>query len=138
MLVEPIANNPREFLLLYKEAHKLKFIPPPTIKHKVLNSVFNEINGRELTKKRITEAMQTEKTTEFTIRPADLLANAETPSTINTTDESLDISTPTTHCLGPPLYPLPSFNTPCPQRPDLANPYIVTKNTHAHPLPSAP
>ena len=46
MLVEPIAKNYLEFLLLYKEAHKLKFVPPPAIKHKAIAYVFNEINGQ--------------------------------------------------------------------------------------------
>ena len=140
LLVEPIAKNAREFLLLYKEAHKLKFIPPPTTKHKALNSVLNEINGQELTKKRITEAMQTEKTTEITTRPTSLLANAENPSTITTTDEHPPLPTPRRHSfdtstststpqpLAPTLLPLPSFETPlpspCPLRPNLENPYV--------------
>jgi hypothetical protein len=45
MLVEPISKDHHKFLLLYKEAHKLKFVPLPTIEHKALTDVFNEING---------------------------------------------------------------------------------------------
>jgi hypothetical protein len=46
MLVNPISKDHREFLLLYKEAHTLKFVPRPTIEHKAIASVFNEINDQ--------------------------------------------------------------------------------------------
>ena len=133
LLVDPIANDAREFLLLYKEAHKLNFVPLPTIEHNALKSLFDEINGHELTKKRITEAMQYEKTN-FNMRPTGLSTNAETPSTITTTDEICDISLPTLPTLlqfDPALNPIPDFNTPRPARPDtMANPYITTDKVH--------
>ena len=77
LLVDPISKTPHEFLLLYKEAHKLKFVPPPTIEHKVLADVFNKINGHEMRKKPITEVTQIEKTTENTTKPVYLHADAE-------------------------------------------------------------
>jgi hypothetical protein len=45
-----------------KEAHKLKFVPPPTIEHKVLTDVLKEINGQEMRQTQITEETQIENT----------------------------------------------------------------------------
>jgi hypothetical protein len=45
MLVNPISNDHRESFYS-KEAHKLKFVPRPTIEHKAIASVFNEINDQ--------------------------------------------------------------------------------------------
>jgi len=61
MLVEPIAENFLEYLLLNKEAHKLKFVPPPTIEHKSIAYVFNEINGQMTRQTRIMEDPTIEK-----------------------------------------------------------------------------
>ena len=55
LLTSPIAKSYREFALLYKEAHKLKFVPPPTTENKVLTDVLNEINGYETRQTRIME-----------------------------------------------------------------------------------
>ena len=55
LLVDPISKTSCEFLLLYKEARKLRFVPPPSIKHKVLADVFKEINGHEMRQTPITE-----------------------------------------------------------------------------------
>jgi hypothetical protein len=60
--------------------------------------VFNKINGHEMRKTQITEVKKIEKTTEITTKPVDLLADAETTSTITTTtDEHPSTSTPRRH-----------------------------------------
>ena len=46
MLVDPISKYHQKFLLLYKEAHKLKFVPRWTIEHQAMEYIFNEINGQ--------------------------------------------------------------------------------------------
>ncbi len=53
LLLEPIAKTFTEFILLYKEVHKLKFVPLPTIEHKVFTGVLNKINGHEVRKTQI-------------------------------------------------------------------------------------
>ena len=66
LLVDSIAKTYREFLLLYKEAHKLRFVPHPTIEHKVLTNVFKEINGHEMRQTRVMEITTIKKTTDTT------------------------------------------------------------------------
>ena len=62
LLSDPIAKSFSEFVLLYKEAHKLKFVPLPTIEHKALTGVLNKINGYEVRKTQILENTTIEPT----------------------------------------------------------------------------
>ena len=39
LLVDPITKSYHDFTLLYKEVHKLKFVPTPTIECKVLTNM---------------------------------------------------------------------------------------------------
>jgi len=71
LLVDPTAKPYREFVLLYKEAHNLKFVPPPTTEDKVLTDVVKEINGHKPRKTRIMEETLIENTTENTIATFD-------------------------------------------------------------------
>ena len=100
LLVDPIARSYREFVLLYKEAQKLKFIPPPTIKCKVLTNVLKEINGHEPRQTRIMENTPIENTTEKT--------NSATPPPMRNpylNKTIIPISDAT--LLQPPAHPLP-------------------------------
>ena len=95
LLVDPIARSFRElFILLYKEAHKLKFVPPsPTIECKVLTDVLKEINGHEPRQTRIMEDTPIENTTEKTnttfdnntTKTIDLHADTDSTSSITAT-----------------------------------------------------
>ena len=78
LLINPIAQSYQEFALLYKEAHKLKFVPPPATKKKVLTDVLNEINGNETRQTRIVEDAKMETPTDIT----PILRNLATSSSL--------------------------------------------------------
>jgi len=61
LLMEPFAKTYLKFLQLHKEAHKLAFVPPLTIEHKVLAEVLNKINGQVTRPIRIMEDLQLQK-----------------------------------------------------------------------------
>jgi hypothetical protein len=88
LLLEPIAKSFTEFTLLYKEAHKLKFVPLPTIKHKVLTGVLNKINCHELRKTQIPKDPTKDTTTEPTEKTS-------TTTTHSTTTNSTELPTNT-------------------------------------------
>ncbi len=93
LLGEPIAKTFTEFVLLYKEAHKLKFVPLPTIEHKVLTGVLNKINGHEERKIQILKTTTTGTTT-TTINPTE--NNSTTTTTATTTPTELPADSITT------------------------------------------
>jgi hypothetical protein len=66
LLINPIAQSYREFALLYKEAHKLKFVSPPATKNKVLTDVLNEINGNKTRQTKIVEDATIKTPTDIT------------------------------------------------------------------------
>jgi hypothetical protein len=88
LLAEPIAKTFTEFVLLYKEAHKLKFVPLPTIEHKVLTGVLNKINGHEVRKTQIPKDPTKDTTTEPTEKTS-------TTTTHSTTTNSTELPTST-------------------------------------------
>jgi hypothetical protein len=92
LLLEPIIKSFTEFTLLYKEAHKLKFVPLPTIKHKNLTSVLNKINGHEIRKTQILKDPTTNTSTE----PTEKTCTTTTDSTTTNATEILPDTETTT------------------------------------------
>ena len=77
---------------LYKELHKLKFVPPPTIEGKVLTNVLKEINGRKPRQTRTMEDTTNETTEKInttfdynTTNIIDLHADTDSTSSITAT-----------------------------------------------------
>ena len=129
MLVEPISKDHHEFLLLYREAHKLKFVPHPTIEHKAIAYVFNEINGHTAKFPQTMVDLTIEKTIEKTTdNTTNLLVDNEATgtTTTNTDNESVTENREETNPKPHAFLPTPAtFPYPNPKRPPthVENPY---------------
>ena len=130
LLTSPIARSYQEFALLYKEEHKLKFVPLPTTENKVLTDALNEINGYETRQTRIMEDATITENTITTIE----YNNTNAESTISTiTAPVAEEQLPPAHnnaTLATPTTTLPARPTSLPARPPTINPYDKSASTN--------